>query len=121
MALVVVPSPFFPPPPIWSHCFPPVVSAREQGWSFVAWEEKGLARHPPLPRAKPPAGLPARRRPPPAAVARLFVHVQILDVLPAEEEVGVDDVTGRDERRRTRRVEELATLDGGGVADLMVN
>jgi hypothetical protein len=88
---------------------------------LVVPEEKGLARHPPLPRAKPPAGLPARRRPPPAAVARLFVHVQILDVLPAEEEVGVDDIAGRDERQRTRRVEELATLDGGGVEDLMVN
>ena len=49
------------------------------------------------------------------------MHVQILDVLPAEEEVGVDDVAGRDERRRTLRVEELATLDGGGVSDLMVN
>ncbi len=97
------------------------VSARDQGWSLVAREEKGLARHPPLPWAKPPAGLPARQRPPPAAVARLFVHVQILDVLPAEEEVGVDDIAGRDERRRTRRVEELATLDGVGVADLMVN
>ena len=52
---------------------------------------------------------------------RGFLQVQILDVLSAEEEVGVDDVAGRDERRRTRHVEELATLDGGGVVDLMVN
>ncbi len=52
---------------------------------------------------------------------RGFVQVQILDVLPTEEEVGVDDVAGRDKRQRTRRFEELTTLDGGGVADLMVN
>lgn len=36
--------------------------------------------------------------------------MQVLDVLAAEEEADVDHIVGGDERRRPRRVEELAAL-----------
>ena len=41
---------------------------------------------------------------------RLFVNVQVFDVLPAEKQVGVHDVLGRDKGGRSRGVEELAAF-----------
>lgn len=50
-----------------------------------------------------------------SVVERLFVDVQVFNVLPPEEEVGVDDVLGRDEGGRSRGVEELTAFGAVGA------